>query len=145
MRLWLLDVQLRIPFSLKICLDALCSSFSSSIESWLPPTQSSHRNCSLRVRVAKSSRFKLPRRRKAFSIGGMKCDFKCVPAILVIALCNVGASHTGVAQQTVLTTDPTLAIPKVEFDAKGDLKTTASATSSPSDFDFLVGKWKMHN
>jgi hypothetical protein len=75
----------------------------------------------------------------------MKCDLKCLPAILVIALCKVGASHTGVAQQTVLTTDPTLAIPKVEFDAKGDLKITASATSSQSDFDFLVGKWKMHN
>jgi len=25
------------------------------------------------------------------------------------------------------------------------LEITASATSSPSDFDFLVGKWKMHN
>ena len=36
-------------------------------------------------------------------------------------------------------------IPKLDFDDKGDLKITASATSSPSDFDFLVGKWKMHN
>jgi hypothetical protein len=48
-------------------------------------------------------------------------------------------------QQSVLMTDPTLTIPKVELDAKGDLKITAAATSSQSDFDFLVGKWKMHN
>jgi len=38
-----------------------------------------------------------------------------------------------------------LPIPKLSFDEKGELKLTASATSSPSDFDFLVGKWKMHN
>ena len=31
------------------------------------------------------------------------------------------------------------------FDPKGDLVITASPTSSPNDFDFLVGKWKMHN
>ena len=49
------------------------------------------------------------------------------------------------AQTTVLTADPSLPIPKLSFDEKGDLKITASATSSPGDFDFLVGKWKMHN
>ena len=36
-------------------------------------------------------------------------------------------------------------IPKVEFDAQGELKMTASPNSSPNHFDFLVGKWKMHN
>src|SRR5205814_6178356 len=41
--------------------------------------------------------------------------------------------------------DPIIAIPKVNFDEKGELEITASATSSPNDFDFLVGKWKMHN
>jgi hypothetical protein len=60
--------------------------------------------------------------------------------ILLLALWDVGN-----AQQTVLATDPALAIPKVSFDEKGELKITASATSSPNDFDFLVGKWKMHN
>ena len=60
--------------------------------------------------------------------------------ILLLALWDIGN-----AQQTVLTTDPALAIPKVSFDEKGELKITASATSSPNDFDFLVGKWKMHN
>jgi hypothetical protein len=49
------------------------------------------------------------------------------------------------AQTTVLTTDASLPIPKLSFDEKADLKITALATSSPNDFDFLVGKWKMHN
>jgi len=60
--------------------------------------------------------------------------------ILLLAICYIGN-----AQETVLTTDPTLAIPKLSFDEKGELKIAASATSSPNDFDFLVGKWKMHN
>ena len=61
-------------------------------------------------------------------------------AILFLAICSFAR-----AQTTVLTADPSLQIPKLDFDDKGDLKITASATSSPSDFDFLVGKWKMHN
>src|SRR5438309_11375466 len=67
--------------------------------------------------------------------------------ILAVAICSIGASGTGVdqAQQIVLTTDPNLSIPKLSFDTNGDLEITASATSSPNDFDFLVGKWKMHN
>jgi hypothetical protein len=60
--------------------------------------------------------------------------------ILFIAICSF--AH---AQTAVLTADPSLPIPKLSFDEKGDLKITASGTSSPSDFDFLVGKWKMHN
>ncbi len=60
--------------------------------------------------------------------------------ILFIAICSFAQ-----AQTTVLTTDPSLPIPKLSFDEKSDLKITASATSSPSNFDFLVGKWKMHN
>ncbi|PYL17707.1 MAG: hypothetical protein DMF41_13490, partial [Verrucomicrobia bacterium] len=65
---------------------------------------------------------------------------KYLITILFLAVCSFGR-----AQTTVLTTDPSLPIPKLSFDAKGDLKITASATSSPSDFEFLVGKWKMHN
>ena len=49
------------------------------------------------------------------------------------------------AGNDVLTVDESIPIPKVNFDAEGDLAIKASATSSPSDFDFLVGKWKMHN
>ena len=74
---------------------------------------------------------------------------KYLITILAVAICSIGASGTGIdqaqAQQTVLTTDPNLPIPKLSFDTNGDLKITASSTSSPSDFDFLVGKWKMHN
>jgi hypothetical protein len=65
---------------------------------------------------------------------------KYLATILLLTMCSIGHSQT-----TVLTTDNRLAIPKVNFDAKGELQITASATSSQSDFDFLVGKWKMHN
>jgi hypothetical protein len=48
-------------------------------------------------------------------------------------------------QKSVLTSDESIPIPKVTLDEKRELKITASATSSDRDFDFLVGKWKMHN
>jgi hypothetical protein len=59
---------------------------------------------------------------------------KYLITILFLAVCNVGQ-----AQKTVLTTDNTLAIPKVNFDPNGELKITASPTSSQNDFDFPVG------
>ncbi|MCM3873101.1 MAG: hypothetical protein ND895_20660 [Pyrinomonadaceae bacterium] len=31
------------------------------------------------------------------------------------------------------------------FKRSGDLEIVASERSSPKDFDFLVGKWKIHN
>ena len=49
------------------------------------------------------------------------------------------------AQRSVLTTDESIPIPPVHFDAGGALVIKASASSSPGDFDFLVGKWKMHH
>ena len=61
---------------------------------------------------------------------------KCLMTIVLLTICNVGQAQK---------TDTTLAIPKLTFDPNGELKITASATSSQSDFDFLVGKWKMHN
>ncbi|MER3373311.1 MAG: hypothetical protein RIM83_01585 [Allomuricauda sp.] len=36
-------------------------------------------------------------------------------------------------------------IPKINFDAHGELIIEASPTSSERDFDFYVGKWKLHN
>jgi hypothetical protein len=65
---------------------------------------------------------------------------KYLMAILLFTICSIGQ-----AQKAVLTTDSTLAIPKLIFDTNGALKITASTTSSPGDFDFLTGKWKMHN
>jgi uncharacterized protein YutD len=47
------------------------------------------------------------------------------------------------AQNNALTTDESLTIPTLDFDAKGALMVVASATSSKHDFDFLVGKWKL--
>src|SRR2546430_14144555 len=61
---------------------------------------------------------------------------KCLMTIVLLTICNVGQAQK---------TDTTLAIPQLSFDTNGELKITASATSSQSDFDFLVGKWKMHN
>jgi hypothetical protein len=58
---------------------------------------------------------------------------------LVFAVPNVAQAKTELAA------DESIPIPKISFDEKGDLKITASATSSPNDFDFLVGKWTMHN
>jgi hypothetical protein len=65
---------------------------------------------------------------------------KCFITVLMFIACNCAQ-----AQHSVLITDTTLSIPKINFDAKGNLLITASSTSSPTDFDFLVGKWKMHH
>jgi len=61
-------------------------------------------------------------------------------AIIFFVICQVSA-----AQRKVLTTDTTIAIPKLKFDANGNLLIKASSTSSNTDFDFLVGKWKMYH
>jgi len=61
-------------------------------------------------------------------------------AILLLVISQVGN-----AQRKILTTDTTIAIPKLNFDANGNLVIKASLTSSNSDFDFLVGKWKMYH
>ncbi|HEY5745605.1 MAG TPA: hypothetical protein VIU12_05995 [Chryseolinea sp.] len=55
------------------------------------------------------------------------------------------AGDVGQARRKFLKADPSLAIPALTFDANGELKITASATSSPRDFDFLVGRWKMYH
>src|SRR5689334_8755148 len=55
------------------------------------------------------------------------------------------SSHLCLAAIAVLSADESIPIPKLSFDSKGDLVITASSSSSQNDFDFLVGKWKMHN
>jgi hypothetical protein len=72
---------------------------------------------------------------------------KILTIVSVLIVCGIGANLAAneSAQKPVLKTDESVPIPKLRFDAKGELEITASATSSPSDFDFLVGKWKMHN
>ena len=61
------------------------------------------------------------------------------------AVLTFNMMQTAHAQKNILTADPALPIPKLNFDANGELKITASATSSNSDFDFLQGNWKMHH
>jgi hypothetical protein len=68
-----------------------------------------------------------------------------VPGTCLISSLVLALSHFAPAQNKELTADESIPIPKVEFDAQGELKMTASPNSSPNDFDFLVGKWKMHN
>ena len=62
---------------------------------------------------------------------------------IAILLCTI--CHIGLAQKNVLKTDTSLAIPRLNFDANGNILIKASSTSSHSDFDFLVGKWKMYH
>jgi hypothetical protein len=63
----------------------------------------------------------------------------------LITLLLFTVAHAALAQYEVLKTDPSLPIPQLSFDAKGELLIKASPGSSPNDFDFLVGKWKMYN
>jgi hypothetical protein len=65
---------------------------------------------------------------------------KGVLTFLLATIC-----HMVLAQKTLLVTDSSIAIPPVVFDANDALIITASATSSQRDFDYLVGKWKMHH
>ena len=63
----------------------------------------------------------------------------------LIAGLLLASTHAAFAGNKELTADESIPIPPVELDAQGNLKLTASSASSPNDFDFLVGKWKMHN
>jgi len=53
--------------------------------------------------------------------------------------------HSALSQKALLTTDTAIAIPKLNFDANGQLVIAASPTSSNSDFNFLNGKWIMYH
>jgi len=53
--------------------------------------------------------------------------------------------NIGQAQRSLLIPDTTISIPKLNFDAHGELIIKASATSSQKDFDYLVGNWKLKN
>src|SRR6476659_2837567 len=68
-----------------------------------------------------------------------------VPGTCLIISLVLALSHFAPAQTKELTAAESIPIPKVEFDARGELKMTASPNSSPNDFDFLTGQWKMHN
>jgi hypothetical protein len=64
---------------------------------------------------------------------------------LAASLMLISTLAIGQAKKHVIPVDTTLAIPQLRFDDKGELMLTGSPTSSLSDFDFLVGNWKMYH
>ena len=48
-------------------------------------------------------------------------------------------------RRALLKADSTISIPKIKVDPSGELIMAASPTSSQTDFDFLIGKWKMYH
>src|SRR6218665_808316 len=53
------------------------------------------------------------------------------------------AWYIGVAQPAYLKPDQSISIPKLKFDARGELLIQSSPTSSNKDFDYLIGKWTL--
>jgi hypothetical protein len=73
------------------------------------------------------------------------------PSLLyAFVLLSTVTTSTLLAQMTperraLLKPDSTIAIPKIKIDANGELIIVSSSTSSKTDFDFLIGKWKMYH
>lgn len=65
-----------------------------------------------------------------FALAGRACEI-----LLLLTLFNS-------AKAQVIDSFP---LPSLKFDHRGDLIITAAPTSSNKDFDFFIGKWKMHN
>jgi hypothetical protein len=65
---------------------------------------------------------------------------KFTKTILLVMLWN-----TGQTQSSLLIPDTAIVIPKLNFDANRELIIKGSTTSSPHDFDYLVGNWKLKN
>jgi len=59
--------------------------------------------------------------------------------LLILFFSNVQSQSGNMANSEMLE------IPKINFDNNGNLIITASASSSKNDFDFFVGKWRLHN
>jgi hypothetical protein len=66
-----------------------------------------------------------------------------LPLLVIAGPASVCSSAP--AEDAALIPDATLPIPKLQFDSAGQIVIAASATSSPHDFDFLVGDWKLRN
>ena len=71
-----------------------------------------------------------------------KSFFIALTAILLLAMSIVGYAQKP-DMNNKMRNKETLPIPKLNFDAKGELVITPSATSSQNDFDFLIGKWRL--
>jgi len=68
-------------------------------------------------------------------------------AVLALALFSayVLSAQMTPERRALLKADPAIPIPKIKVSDNGELLITASASSSPTDFDFLVGKWTMYH
>lgn len=64
---------------------------------------------------------------------------------LLIFICGLSQYVSAQPKASELTNDPAIPIPQITLDNKGELVLKASASSSPDDFDFLEGKWKMYH
>jgi hypothetical protein len=62
---------------------------------------------------------------------------KYFPFLLYVTVCVTATA------QNALVPDESVPIPKLTIDGKGELIIQPSASSSPNDFDFLVGKWRL--
>jgi len=70
---------------------------------------------------------------------------KRLPLYLTIFMLTLTGYGFAQSKASVLAADPGIAIPPVHFDSNGTLTIIPSSTSSPDDFDFLVGKWVMYH
>lgn len=62
--------------------------------------------------------------------------------LVVLLLALAGAAQ---AQKILLRGNNSIPIPKLSFDEKGELVIAPSAASAQTDFDFLIGKWKLRH
>lgn len=69
---------------------------------------------------------------------------KCILIFTLIIANNPAISQIHF-EKIDMTNKENLEIPEIHFDMNGNLVVEPSPTSSEHDFDFYVGKWKLHN
>jgi hypothetical protein len=57
----------------------------------------------------------------------------------------LGLPYLAFSQNKKLRDDQAIPIPQISFNEQGELMHKASPTSSQTDFDFLIGKWKLRH
>lgn len=68
-----------------------------------------------------------------------------VAASLILLVASATAAGAGSEPDPELIPDSSIPIPTLEFDTSRALIIRSSATSSPHDFDYLIGTWKLKN
>ena len=67
------------------------------------------------------------------------------PLLLLLLLATPAIQYGADSLDALLVPDTKVPIPALHFDSAGALVIEPSATSSPHDFDYLVGTWKLKN